>query len=377
MNKKKKVAILTQSLGFNYGGIIQNYALQKVLKDLGYKAITIDRNIENPHPKLKIFLSRYKKIITGYLSKSKTIDFLHYRKISVNNRRFIRKNISISPKILTTQSLKDYFNKKKFDVVVVGSDQVWRPSYSPNIYNFFLDFLKDKDNIKKVAYAASFGTEEWEFSDGETEICGELIQNFDGISVREDSGIILCDKYLHRQDAEHVLDPTLLLSEADYSKLIAKKKENIGLFTYILDNSENKNEFINHCSSILELSIHRNQAKLPAENIIVEQLSDYIIPPIERWLQGFRDAEFVVTDSFHGMVFSIINSKPFLVLVNKSRGASRFESLLSKLDLEDRLIYDAEDFDFSILRKEIDYSPVSEKLNRLKEDSFHFINKYF
>jgi len=367
---------MTQSLGLNYGGIIQNYALQKVLLNMGHCPITIDRAEDNPHSKLKIIASRYKSLFYRYVLKHKVCTYLDYRRISFNNRTFIRNNIKLSPKIQSTSALSFYFNRSRFYAVVVGSDQVWRPQYSFNIYNFFLDFLHQQKKIKKVAYAASFGTDKWSFSDRETRLCGELLKQFDGISVRENSGVSLCLDYFNINNVVHVLDPTLLLNAEDYSKLIGKTTKSIGLFTYVLDDSKSKHDFIKLCATTLNLSLHKNQAKLSPVDLELDNLADYIIPPIEGWLQGFRDAEFIITDSFHGMVFSIINSKPFFVLVNKDRGAARFESLLTQLGLEDRLIYDVEGFDFSSIEIAIDYNEVHQKLNLLKKESLQFLRKY-
>ena len=126
----------------------------------------------------------------------------------------------------------------------------------------------------------------------------------------------------------------------------------------------------------MSLDIYQNQAILAPKNINIDNLGDYIIPPIEGWLQGFRDAEYIITDSFHGTVFSIINRKPFFALVNKDRGASRFESLLEQLGLEDRLIYDIDTFDLSNLNNNIDYNTVAIRLDELRNHSVDFLKKY-
>lgn len=370
------IAIMTQQLGFNYGGIIQNYALGKVLTDMGHKVITINRGEENPHSKYRIKFSRYKSVVLRFVFNRRTPIYLDYRRISRRNLTFIKQNINLSPLLYTTSLLAEYFSKKKIDAVVVGSDQVWRPAYSPNILNFFLDFLLGQTNLKKISYAASFGTDKWEYSAEQTEICKELIQQFNGVSVRENSGVSLCKKYLNRIDAIHVLDPTLLLTAEDYSQLIGRAKKDIGLYTYVLDESVENLMFIEKCATSLKLHVERNQAKLPPDNIDLDKLQDYVIPPMEGWLQGFRDAEFIITDSFHGTVFSIINKKPFFVLVNRSRGAARFESILNQLGLEDRLIYDLESFDFSNLKNEINYQTVYAKLDGLKQESLLFLKMH-
>lgn len=380
-NKMKKrryeIAIMTQPLGFNYGGIIQNYALQRVLTDLGYHTVTIDRGEENPHSKIKISASRFKSLILRYVFRQQAPIYLDYQKINKNNRLFISEYINMSPKMFNTAMLIDYFTRTKCGAVVVGSDQVWRPKYSPNIFNFFLDFLCGRADIKKISYAASFGTEDWEYTEQQTQLCSEFVRRFDGVSVRENSAVNLCAEHLRRKDVVPVLDPTFLLNAEHYSHLIGKKKKDIGLFTYMLDESMEKIEFMEQCAKQLNLSVHRNQAKLPPDNVELDKIKDYIIPPIEGWLQGFRDAEFIITDSFHGTVFSIINEKPFFVLVNKERGAARFKSLLGQLELDDRLIYDVDNFDLSDLLKAIDYRVVKSKLNGLINESLSFLNTCF
>ena len=374
--KKYKIAILTQPLGFNYGGIIQNYALQKVLTDFGFQVCTINRSANNPYSKLRIKISRTKVLFYKYVLGKRMNTFLDYKSISANNLKFIKKYIKISSELSSTNALKDHFKRMEYDAVIVGSDQVWRPKYSYDIFNYYLDFLEKNEKIRKISYAASFGVNEWEYDNLETEKCSKLIQQFDAVSVRERSGVELCEKHLNRKGASHVLDPTLLLTANDYSKLINNYKNDIGLFTYILDFSEEKKQFITNCSNILNLKTHSNQAKKSHKDLSPNKdINDFIIPPISDWLKGFRDAEFIITDSFHGMVFSIINQKPFFVIVNNNRGASRFESLLSQLEIEKRLIYNIKDFNFENLKNPIDYESVFNKLNNLKNDSIAFLKQ--
>jgi hypothetical protein len=375
--KKLNIAILTQPLKNNYGGIIQNYALQKVLSNMGHQTVTINRKSGDSRPKIKILVSLFKALFLKYILKQKKPTHLDYNKIAEHNYIFLSKYINLSPVIESTSILAEYFNIENFNAVVVGSDQVWRPVYSPNIFNYFLDFLQNTPSIKKVAYAASFGTEEWEYTTEQSNVCSKLIQQFDGVAVREVSGIKLCSENLNRNDAVSVLDPTLLLNAEDYSVLIGQPKKKIGLFTYVLDVSVEKNKFISNCSLDLNLEIHTNQAKYKITSSEGKKMEDYVIPPIEGWLQGFRDAEFVITDSFHGTVFSILNQKPFFAIINKGRGASRFESLLSQLGLGDRLIYDVNNVDISQVNKSIDYLKVNQKLELMRNESFYFLKNNF
>jgi|SRR5690625_67380 len=368
---KKKIAILTQTPRNNYGGIIQNYALQKVLKDMGHQPETINRVKRKRLTTSNRIIGYIRNTISKHILNRNIIAISDERKIVDNNIKFIEENIEISSSIHNTSEISNYFSKHPFDAVIVGSDQTWRPKYSPDIYNFYLDFLEDNQNIRKLAYASSFGTSDWEYTEEQTQRVSELAKQFDAISVREASGVDLCREKLG-VEAVHLLDPTLLLTAEDYNELINQPKANKGLFTYVLDESKDKQDFIKSIGEQLNLKQHINQAK-KFDPKVKRPLEELIIPPLEGWLQGFRDAEFVITDSFHGTVFSIINKKPFIALVNVERGASRFESILSKLGLEERMVYDLHSFDKSVIKKPIDYEAVHQKLNPLKEESLSFL----
>lgn len=373
---KKQIAILTQPLGENYGGIIQNYALQQFLIKQGFEVMTINRVADHPHSRLKILASKFKSTVKRRLLRLRDPKLLSYETVTKNNQRFMRDYMAVSPVIDSTPSIIRYFSTKRFDLVIVGSDQVWRPRYSQNIFNFYLDFLENDAQIKKIAYAASFGTDEWEYTKDDEVRCSELLQLFDGISVRENSGVLLCEKFLNRDDAVNVIDPTLLLEPADYNILIKDLPKKQGLFTYILDRSAESTAFVNSCSKTLNLEIFTNQLKYKTDFYGSTVKADYIIPPITGWLQGFRDADFILTDSFHGSIFSILNRKLFFAVVNKGRGASRFESIFKQLGLQDRLIYDVNSFDLVNLNKKIDYETVYSKLAKLKDESVKFLKHY-
>lgn len=375
----KKIAILTQPLKTNYGGILQNFALQKVLISLGYSPITIDRHYIK-HPRLKLMLSRLKRRVINTIkgTEQKMFSNKDLRYISQNSTNFIEKHIVRTQQVSTTEELIKHFKANIYSTIIVGSDQTWRPMYSPNIYNYFLDFLEANSKIKKISYAASFGTDQWEFTEEQALKSKELISLFDAISVREDSGIKLCENYLNTE-SELVLDPTLLLSIDDY---IATFKDdypsfipyNKGLYTYVLDRDNEKELIIENLEKELNLKEYRSQPKVSLMHPISNDVNDYVYPKVEEWIRGFYTADFVITDSFHGTVFSILFNKPFIAIANKERGASRFTSLLKQLGLEDRLIYTMEDLKATeIYKNQIEYSEVNKKLKFLKEKSLMFL----
>lgn len=373
---------MTQPLGPNYGGMLQNYALTRVLEQKGANVTTINR-ILSERPTHRKFLSLVKNQtynrIKGYYYYTPSANDLKF--IYAENHNFINNYLNLSKKIDNTNELKTYFLNENFDAVIVGSDQTWRPKYSPCIANYFLDFLSNNKQIKKFAYASSFGTSDWEFDEKQTKQYQELITKFDAVSVRESAGIQLCRKHL-RTEAQLVLDPTLLLEKQDYIELIQHKLGSLksplqGVFNYILDDDEAKVDVVNQVASYLDVSSFRKQPnkKLPITN--KKDLLDCKYPAIEEWLNAFYTAEFVVSDSFHGTVLSIIFEKPFITIVNKDRGAARFESLLSLLGLEDRMFYDVANINMSIMEDSIDYAAIKQRLAPLKKLSLNFLDSLF
>lgn len=323
-----KIAILTQPLGHNYGGILQNYALQQVLIKLGHEPITLEKDYRQHISVIRLIIELPKRIFSKYI--------LQRRKYIFNEKRYNinYKNVwkQLSPFVLRYTNhiyIKNYYSVKteKFDAFIVGSDQVWRPKYNgTNLNNMFLSFIPQNSQIKRIAYAVSFGSAEWEFNEEQTSICKDLIKNFDAVSTREIDGVGLCQRFLNRDDALNVLDPTLLLEKEDYLKLCAdiSRSENL-LFAYILDVD-------NESKSIL-MSI----AEKFGLQLKIVGADECCTLTVEEWIAMFRDAKMVITDSFHGTIFSIIFNKEFYSITNQSRGGSRFESLLSQFNLSNRL----------------------------------------
>ena len=200
---------------------------------------------------------------------------------------------------------------------------------------------------------------------------------FDAISVREDSGIALCEKHLD-VDAIHVLDPTLLLEKEDYIKLVEKAKEPISggnLFCYILDNKDSIENGIKEIEQKLSLKSFQVKAKISKGTISKgEKLKDHVIPSPTKWLRAFMDAEMVFTDSFHGCVFSIIFNKPFWVIGNKERGNARFDSLLKQFNLENRR-FDINEINKIDLTQPIDWEKVNTIKKEWQDKSLNFLKE--
>ncbi len=367
-----KIAIQTLPLNTNYGGILQAFALQSVLESMGHDVCVIDKRAELPKPTLLKSITYFmRKSVKRYLCGDKSAQLsprkqyrYDYPVISQHTEQFIDRYIN-RHKCEKYSDLKANF----VEAIVVGSDQVWRPRYFGNIEDAFLGFASEW-NISRVSYAASFGTDKWEYSEGEMQRCRALMARFDSVSVREDSAVDLCREYLG-VEAEHNVDPTMLLKREDYERLVensAVPKSAGNLMVYVLDNTVEKQ------TAVAAVAAAKNLKPFAAKSEGGRELSKRIEPPVEEWLRGFIDAEFVVSDSFHACVFSIIFNKPFVVFGNKERGISRFESLLKMFGLEDRLVFSSKDIE-TIISKEIDWQSVNSILEAQQQKSADYLKK--
>ena len=306
-----------------------------------------------------------KRLFKRFVSGKKIAIFkAPYQIIRQHTDRFIHKYICHFYKKIWDSDIAS-----RFDAVIVGSDQVWRPKYSQPIEEAFLSFLGDAD-IKRIAYAASFGVDYCEYTDEQRKRCSSLLKKFNAVSVRESSGVQLCQEYFDTK-AIQVLDPTLLLSADDYRALIKKGKTQPSkgnLLVYMLDRTKEKEAFVERIAQEKGLTPFWMSSDVDDDTLPLEQR---IKMPVEQWLRSFDDAEFVLTDSFHGCVFSIIFRKQFLAMGNKERGLSRFQSLLALFSLQDRLILSPDEYKSNL--SSIDYDQVQARLKFLQTQSFSFL----
>lgn len=383
-----KIGILTLPLSSNYGGILQCYALQTVLERMGHEVVVLDRTFAAPSAGLVIRRcgSVLKCMVRRYIQGQKNISILSpwSQRYVIDKRdqidfsvllKFVRRNINITRPLRSSEALLKRVKRQKLDCFVVGSDQVWRECYSPFLIDCFAGFLPEDDKMLKITYGASFGTSENPISEQMLETCKRLSSRFAAISVREKSAVGLVEQYFGKH-AELVLDPTLLLDAEDY--VIERSKTACPvtagqdtLVSYVLDTDGQKAKIANDVAC--ELGLKESFMGLSPKKS--DGSPDKMIP-VQSWLDNFRNASFVVTDSFHGCVFSIINRKPFIAIVNYSRGADRFVSMLSQLGLEGRMVNDYEEFNArrSELMAPIDYSEVCSKLQELKTRSLGYLN---
>lgn len=269
----------------------------------------------------------------------------------------------------------DLVQPTDYDAIVVGSDQVWRFFFASGLCggfdNAFLSFTAGW-NIKRIAYAPSFGLDTWEAPQQQIPVISELLKQFDAVSVRESSGVTLCRDLLG-VDASQVVDPTMLLQRSDYEQLIDRcdtHEPEGSLMCYVLDETPEKTNLISKVASRYGLTAFRTNSKVEQAGA---PLAERVQPPLEQWLRSIRDAKMVISDSFHASVFSILFGKPFIVTGNPDRGIARLQFLLSMLGLEEHLVLNT-----GQLNNDCDYSlsPTSyDRWESVRQTSIDFLRQ--
>lgn len=356
-----KTALLNLPFDNNYGGNLQRYALIKVLQNMGHEVDHINLQRRYRLAWYKRPYSIPKRFIKRYLLGQKEVEVRMEKKRKMEDEKrqtlcaaFYDRYIPHTPACTSIQQIRQ-MTEGKYDAYVVGSDQVWRKGSTGQIglANYLLRFTKDW-NVKRIAYAVSFGIAGNILSKNEIAALKEDYSRLDAVSVREDSALRLLDSYgWDSPKAELCLDPTLLLPSDDYAQLAseggAKDLTSGKIFCYILDETE-KTRFVT--------GFYQSHMK---KEIVKVGLSNTAEVSIAQWLNNIRCSDFVITDSFHGCVFSIIFNRPFVFLGNKGRGNARLESLFKMLWIT------ADD------TEHIDYERLNSRLQELQGKSMDFL----
>lgn len=398
-----RIAIITLPLHTNYGGVLQAYALQKTLEGMGHSVTILQPEKILPEPKgLKLLRKMVTRSFRKHVLGHKDVEVFREHRINREFPTVGKEFVRFFDKYLNIKRISSLrqIRKSDYDAFVVGSDQIFRPKYNPYLLHSFLDFtFKDKGKlsiwhnefdgwtVKRVVYGASFGSDVWEFTPKQTERAMILLSRFEGASFREKSGVRMASKNLIRWSMP-VLDPTMLLTRDDYLAIIVEywrvceKPDMKGaIFEYVLDPQKESKAVVDAFENVLCRKSEENEAVCPH---IVRFLStdprgtgpveSRIQKPVEEWLGAISDASFVITDSFHACVFSILFHRPFAVIANPGRGVSRIEWLLEQFDLEDRLVGDiSEDAVSELIKAEIDWEDVETRLSGFKSDSIGFL----
>lgn len=382
---EKKVGIVSCYFKHNYGSMLQAYATQQILDNLGIEneTINIDENLDFSKGKKKYYMTQITNF-TFIKSKLGMIKLKFDKKL----KKDLGKNIAIrdkkykefKAKFRLTKPYKTYQELtekcKDYSNVLVGSDQLWLPV---NVVADYYTLNWVPDNVNKISYATSFGVSTVpEKYKGEYK---KFLDRINYLSVREEAGCKLV-KELSSNEATLVCDPTLLLTKDEWMEIQREEpiiKEKYILCYFLGSNIEHRKfaERLKEETGCKIVSLNHADEYVKYSDIFADE-TPYDVGPAE-WINLIRNAEYVCTDSFHGTVFSLLNNKKFFTFRRYSNSSkvstnSRIDSLLNIVDLHDRLLNGDEEI-LDCIEKQSDYEQVNKKLDEFRKESKEFLKK--
>ncbi len=376
----KKIGLCMTFKGTNYGQLLQSYALQQIIDILGYETEIIDycsgndKGVKISYASIYVMLKQMKNKISKYCKKNKEhFDDEHLKNIETRNKvsnKFRKNRLHNKVKCNGIHELKEI--SKKYKAVVVGSDQIWAPEVA--VTNFYtLRFAAP--GVTRVSYATSMGVSS--YPNYAKKPAAEFWKKIDFLSVREQQAKEIIYS-ISGMNAKVVADPTYLLTPEEWLERIPNKEivEKGYILCYFLGDSAPIKEYAKKFSkskglrlvSILSNECNSDDHKFCDEVTIGKSPEDFI--------NLIRNAEFVLTDSFHGLAFSVINEKQFLIFyrnrtdVKESRN-SRIDNIVKTWGVEDRLIKNPQET--PIPTTSIDYTVVSKKREKFRKESLDFL----
>ena len=351
--------------GDNYGACLQAYALQHVLKANGcdIEFVRYNRSDENGKEN---FLKKINKLgLDGVVKYILEYSFIKNRKDAYNRFRnnYIRMSECSYDKLSNLDELAGLY-----DTFICGSDMIWSEEFQDDWDFYFLNFVaKEKSN----SYAPSFGKNS--LTDDNKKRVKEFLEKFNRVTCREEGGVELV-RSISNVDAHQVLDPTMLLSAEEWMKVIGTRERIIKepyVFMYLFGKDD-----VNRIRYIKDIECFYGKAyKLPFSKKETKRFPVKSVGPIE-YIRLFKDAEFVITDTFHGLMFSMIFNKQFVVLDRSdtskwAKYSDRMTSTLKMFGLYDRYVY--ADKMFAKDLKEINYEYINKTIIEKRNEAMEYL----
>lgn len=357
----QKAKIITFHNAQNYGAMLQAYALKETLKDLGLETSFVNYQDKN-------ILADYKLIRTNSLKSF--LSSIYFMPRNIKRKKSFR---SFSDKYLNTKTDKCYTKDdvikdiNNVDIVIAGSDQIWNPNLTGGVSDIYT--LNLNTQAKKIIYGASVGNED--ILDIHKEEFKDKLAHLKHISVRENSIKTKLEKMVSKQ-VNTVLDPTLLLDLSKWNSLIEENNtDNLKSEEYILVYTLFESQEITNIANELSRKTGLKVAHFRKYNAYTNELKSlYTHGPVD-FINAFKNAKYVVTNSFHGTVFSILFERNFFI-VTPNTLSGRITDLLRMLNLETRIINGKANIDID---KAIDYVKVRQLLEKEKEYSINYLKK--
>ena len=369
-----KICVITLHTVNNYGSVLQTYATQKILEQMGHSVQVIDYwrasnqldakvNDLLHHKKLKPFY----KILQNSVVRSSVTKLCEMKAISDHEpfEKFLNQRVHLSRRYNDYAELEA--NPPEADVYITGSDQVWNSIWNNGFERaYYLEFVPDSK--KKIAFSASIGRER--IDDWEIEPMRASLSRYQAISMREESGVhLLRDKL--GIDASLTLDPTLMLPGSQWLELCRKKRimEDAYILVYQLNNNWKMDQYIEQLASRYGLKILRLTYGRGNKSQVGRKL---VRPSVEEFLGAFAGAECVVTDSFHATSFALNLGIDF-ISIPPEKFSVRIKDILQLTHTESRLLSDYENFE--IYNETTDYDKVQNVLENMRMQSLHFLTQ--
>lgn len=365
-----KVAVITLKDSPNYGGILQAYALQKVIEKMGHECSLIDYMNDEFRHKFTFFGKPTGMSIVYWLFKK-----VQYPLMVVMMKKMMPfyQHMRLTKHIREPRELNAL--NKEYDLFVTGSDQVWACDLNFKDDSYFLGFVDDQH--KKISYAASFGRTINMMRDDEKSFIAPQLGRFDALGVREDSGVDVIKALSGRTDGKPVLDPTLLLDKNDWEKVASHEHKGKGkkyILCYLMQSRKNDREALSYAKEMSK------ETGLPIIKICRGLTSvlwgeTLYVPTVEEWLGLFMDAEYIVTNSFHGMAFSVNFKKNFTSFIEGDPSSGRNSRIYDRckdFGLLDR-IHVVGNKNFQPLNTIIDYGKVDPIVDNYKKESMNWL----
>lgn len=353
---------ITYSQTMNYGTCLQAYALQRATESIRildgqgceYDLISLPNCRDYPPEKANRKGKQLKNALMWFLTGMCRRSFALFEKKHMHYAE--------------CRSIKSIASmNEKADAFVCGSDVIWNPEFNHKLGLFYLDFAEKY----KFSYAASFGKSD--IQDPFLQTAGKWIAELNEIGVREQSAAEIVKKYAGR-NAKVVADPVILLSGEDWNRIADEgKTKKGGIFSYTTHFTSDYKDFLRKLSE-------RTGQKVETA-LSITKISDafrhgiWKVQTPEKWLQQLRDAEYVVTNSFHATAFSVLFHKKFFTVVKGDRDKGinvRMNDFLTALGLEDRILTSVPDeLDLS----EIDYSEVDKRIDAMRQEGLAFLRE--
>lgn len=361
----KRIGIITYHRSQNYGAQLQAYATRTALEKMGYRAEVIDCNRIGQIDKLFHWNFSSLKGFLGAL-RNNALSLVSEKKRRRLFAAFSEQKIGLSKPSHSRRELEALC--AEYDAVITGSDQVWHPQICEGNTAFFLDLPLRPE--QKIAYAPSFGVPDYTEEDAQRYM--PLINDIAHLSVREEAGQALIRRRLNRE-APLVLDPTMLLTREDWDTIARPAPyQRYLLYFTILDEPPGTDALVRRIAAERGLRIVRIGR---LKDIMKSGFINARANGPQEFLGLVRDADFVVTSSFHGTVFSILFEKDFLCVLNNNNRNSRLETLAEQMGLTNRLVRNVNGFEPKTGYPMPDYTAVEMKLRQRRDESIQFLRE--